>query len=254
MASSTSQLDGRDLVLVFGSQALDFNAASTSQLRSTLLGTPSYLWMIDTILELPRVWDTVSEALPELNYSYVKKLLQRFSDWLRTGEFPEETFPLQNTVLTPLTVIAHLTQYLKFLELCQPESWQRDNFPLYTRYKTETLGLCTGLLSSAAVSSSANHAQLRRYGAVAVRLAMVIGALVDIEDTETDPDGKWKSFSISWTSAEVKSELNRLLEEYPEVWSPANSSRRLERPANSKLYLGICLSHPRGQSSYIVGY
>ena len=71
------------------------------------------------------------------------------------------------------------------------------------------------------MSSSANQAQLQRYGAVAVRLAMVIGALVDIKDTETEPDGEWKSFSVAWSSAEAGTEMVRLLKDFPEVWSQA---------------------------------
>ena len=221
MVSPLFRLDEGNIVLMFGSQALDFSEASASQLRSILLGTPSYQWIIDTIIELPRFWDIVSEALPGLQHSPSKELLKSLNDWLRTGNFPEGTFPLPNTILTPLAVITHLTQYLKFLELCQPDPAQRDNLQVSFKYKTETLGLCTGLLSSAAVSSSANQAQLQRYGAVAVRLAMVIGALVDTKDTETEPDGKWKSFSVAWGSAEAGTEMVRLLKDFPEVWSQA---------------------------------
>jgi hypothetical protein len=57
--------------------------------------------------------------------------------------------------------------------------------PVSYKNCTETLGLCTGLLSAVAVSSSVNKTQLHNYGAVAIRLAMTFGALVNTEDMET---------------------------------------------------------------------
>lgn len=224
MVSSPFLLDEENIVLIFGSQALDFNEESASQLRSTLLGTPTLQWIPEIITELPRYWDAISKALPGLQHFPGAKLLEGLNEWLRIGKFPEGTFPLPNILLTPLVVITHLTQYSTFLELCQPDPAQRDNLQASFKYRTETLGLCTGLLSSAAVSSSASQAQLQEYGEVAVRMAMAIGALVDAQDTETDSQGKWKSFSVAWSSAESGDEMVRILKEFPEVRCLAGST------------------------------
>lgn len=217
MVSSLSRSEKGNLVLVFGSQALDFNETSASQLRSVLLGTPSLQWILHTIEELPQFWNMVSDNVPELEVSSGVEPLASLMFWLQSGSFPKGSFPLPNTILTPLVVISHLTQFLRFVELCQPDLARQDSFQESLKYKTETLGLCTGLLSSAAVSCSANQAQLQRYGAVAIRLAMVIGAMVDARDGDGETGGKWKSYSVGWNSAEVEVEAIKLLKNYPEV-------------------------------------
>jgi hypothetical protein len=48
-------------------------------------------------------------------------------------------------------------------------------------------------------------------------MAMLIGALVDAQDTETDSQGKWKSLSVAWSSAESNGEMVRMLKAFPEV-------------------------------------
>lgn len=217
MVALSNKPNEGNIVLLFGSQALDFNEESANQLRSTLLDSPSYQWILDVVEELPDHWERVSKELPDLQPLHGKEQLQNLKAWLEKDQFPQGVFPLTNLLLTPLVVITHLTQYLKFLDICNPGVVQHDNIPTSLKFSTETLGLCTGLLSSAAVSSSASQAQLEQHGAVAIRLAMVIGALVDARDTETSSQGKSKSFSVAWNSAEAGSEMIKILNTAPEV-------------------------------------
>ena len=217
MVLSPSRLHEGNLILIFESQTLDFNEASANRLRSILLETPTLQWIPETMKGLSQHWDSISKALPALQQFPGSKHLEGLNEWLRIGRFPEGSFHLPNILLTPLVVITHLAQYSAFLELFHPDPTLRDNLQASFKYKTETLGLCTGLLSSAAVSSSANWAQLEAYGAVAIRMAMAIGALVDAKDTETDPEGKWKSVSVGWKSTEAGDEMVRVLKDFPEV-------------------------------------
>ncbi|KFY00088.1 hypothetical protein O988_03530 [Pseudogymnoascus sp. VKM F-3808] len=241
MVALSNKPNEASIVLLFGSQALDFNEESANQLRSTLLDSPSYQWILDVVEELPDHWARVSKELPDLQSLHGKEQLQNLKAWLEKDQFPQGVFPLTNLLLTPLVVITHLTQYLKFLDICNPGVVQHDNIPTSLKVSTETLGLCTGLLSSVAVSSSASQAQLEQHGAVAIRLAMVIGALVDARDTETSSQGKSKSFSVAWNSAESGSEMIKILNTAPEAYvsvvieekrvtvtTPSNSSTALK--------------------------
>lgn len=204
-------------ILLFGPQALAFDEESASQLRSTLLNSPGFSWVLETIAELPGYWDTLTETVPSLQHFPGAKLLENLNNWLRTGEFTQASFPLPNVLLTPLVVITHLVQYLKFLEFIQPESPESHNLHASFKNNAETLGLCSGLLSAAAVSCSMDQAELQHYGAVAVRLATLVGALVDAQDVLTDPQGGSKSFSVAWNSPESCVEMTEILKGFPEV-------------------------------------
>jgi hypothetical protein len=203
--------------LLFGPQALAFDNDAASQLRATLLNTPDFRWVLKAISELPTYWDSLSRAIPTLQPFPGLKLLDDFNNWLKTGQLKEATFPLPNIILTPLVVITHLTQYSRFLEIIQPGSLGGQDVHASFKRNTETLGLCTGLLSATAVSCSADGLQLQHYGSVAVRLAMVIGALVDAQDISNGPHGGSKAFSVAWNTVESGVEMTEILKGFPEV-------------------------------------
>jgi hypothetical protein len=117
--------------------------------------------------------------------------------WLRIGKFPEDISSLPNSLLAPLVATIDLIKYTHFLEICQHNSSLRSQLPVSFKNSTETLGLCVCLLSAVAVSSFTNGAQLHNYGAIAIRLSMMIEALVDAEDMEAKLERKWKSFSVA---------------------------------------------------------
>jgi hypothetical protein len=105
-------------------------------------------------------------------------------------------------LLTLLVVVTHLAQYLKLLELIEPASPECRDLHASFQRDAETLGLYSGLLSAAALSCSADQVQLQHYDVVAVRLAMMVGALVDTQDVSVDLQGRSKSFSVAWNSPE----------------------------------------------------
>lgn len=217
MVAPLSRLVSGTNVLLFGSQALAFNEESFRHLRSTLLDSPDNRWSLDIIAKLPGYWDPLSKSVSKLQHFPGAKLLQELNDWLKTGEVTQASFPLPNILLTPLVVITQLTQYSRFLELAQPDCPEPRDLHASFKHNAETVGLCTGLLSALAVSSSGNQAQLQHYGAVAVRLAMLIGALVDAQDTSADLQGESKSFSVAWNSLESGLEVTAILQRFPEV-------------------------------------
>ena len=118
---------------------------------------------------------------------------------------------MANILLSPLVVAVQLTQYAKYQE--GKDSREFSNI--------ETLGFCTGLLSALAVSCSRNLEELEKYGAVAIRLAMLIGAVVDAQDamSEHGPSG---SIAASWTSPGAISDLAAVLKAFPDVSIPSN--------------------------------
>lgn len=68
-------------------------------------------------------------------------------------------------LLSPLVVISHSVEYVKYLECAHGDGQEQyDNSP--PCQELETLGFCTGLLSASAVASSKSQVQFEKYGAL----------------------------------------------------------------------------------------
>ncbi|OCL13141.1 hypothetical protein AOQ84DRAFT_283717 [Glonium stellatum] len=212
-----SRLASGTKVLLFGPQALAFNQESFEQLRSTLLGSPDFRWALDAVAELPGYWSMLSKSVSRLQNIPGAELLQNLSYWLSTGKTTQDSFPLPNILLTPLVVITHLTQYSRLLELAKLVSKEPQNLHASFTQNAETAGICTGLLSALAVSSSASQAELQHYGPVAIRLAMLVGAIVDSRDTLTEVQEHSVSLSVAWSSPESGTEVAEILKSFPEA-------------------------------------
>ncbi|KAI1454916.1 hypothetical protein F4805DRAFT_469070 [Annulohypoxylon moriforme] len=204
-------------VLLFGPLALSFDEAAFAQVRKNVVENEDSHWVIDTVAEFPQIWKSLTTSIPSLKSASGLKQLEDLSDAIRTGRPLETSFPLPNKLLIPLVIVSHLTQYATFLRN-STEGEHADPFTV-SKIDRETLGLCTGLLSAFAVSSSGNSQQFKKYAAVAVRLAMLIGTVVDAQDEATEPS---KSLSAAWNSAEGGEELKRIVKSFPETYVSVN--------------------------------
>lgn len=203
-------------VFLFGPQALAFDIVAFKKL-SIQLQEDGNCWALDVASVLFGVWGSLVKSIPKLQHVNGERLLRDLSEGLQTGKISQPLFPLPNVLLSPLVVIAHLTQYSAFLRSALPHLADTDKLPLSITESTETLGLCIGMLSAFAVSCSSSLVELRQHGAVAVRLAMLIGALVDAEEASPDSEGSSMSFSVSWNGIGSITRLNEVLEKFPEV-------------------------------------
>ena len=211
--------DSGTIVLLFGPQALSFSQESLKSLRTALTESEDYQWVLDTISELPSHWNTLVTRFPKLQEIPGEKYLHDLDTWFRTGVVEQAAFQLPNILLTPLVVLSQLAQFSRYLSLSLSNAslQAQDLHTTFVQRNVETVGFCTGLLSASVVSSSSNQAAFRRNGAVAVRLAMLIGALVDAQDASDRLHGRSKSFAVAWTSPDMEAELVRILDGFPEV-------------------------------------
>ena len=204
-------------VLLFGPHALAFDIKFFNKLRIQLHDEPSNHWVLNLVSHLPKLWGPLVQSVPALQHFNGEELLQALNQGLQNGEISESVFPLPNILLTPLVVIAQLTQYSSFLKAALPGLVDTDEIPVSITESTEILGLCTGILSSLAVGCSSSLAKLQYYGSVAVRLAVIIGALVDAREASSSSEGSSKSFSMSWSGAESSEVVTKILDNFPEV-------------------------------------
>ncbi|OTA97708.1 hypothetical protein M434DRAFT_65040 [Hypoxylon sp. CO27-5] len=205
-ASKETQPDRGTTVILFGPQVLSFNEESLEKLRTTLSKGISLDWILETADDLPQYWNVITQDFPKLSTLPGEKLIADLNNWLKNGRYKTQgDFNLPNLVLTPLVVITQLAHYWRYLKL----NHQRD---------VETLGFCTGLLSAFAVSCSSTEHDLKRYGAAAIRLAMLIGAHADAQDASDDEHGRAISYTLAWASDEQSAEIRRIIDEYPEAY------------------------------------
>ncbi|RYP54696.1 hypothetical protein DL769_010301 [Monosporascus sp. CRB-8-3] len=232
-------------VFLFGPQALAFDIGSFIKLVTQLNGAGGR-WALDAVSALPCVWGPLVESVPKLqHFENGQQLLQDLGEGLQTGKISQSLFPLPNVLLSPLVVIAHLTQYSAFVRAALPDLADTDEIPSSIVDSTEVLGLCTGMLSAFAVGCSSSLAELERYGAVAVRLAMLVGALVDAEQVSPDSYGSSTSFSVSWNSAESRAKLDEVLERFSDVSKALPLIIRSTNNENGKAYISVFVDEKR---------
>ncbi|KAI1098222.1 hypothetical protein F4804DRAFT_350683 [Jackrogersella minutella] len=235
MTTELNENHGDATILLFGPQVLSFNRRSLEKLRSMLSDGPARRWMLDTVTELPSYWDALIQKIPNMAETNPgQKLLTDLDLWLRQGlnDGQEDITNLPNMILTPLVVLTQLTQYWRYLELSQTEydtgrnraqiDLQADLLKRQTlEKKFETLGFCTGLLSAFAVASSSTQDEFEKYGAVAIRLAMLVGALVDAQEVWNKKLGQgWsKSYATAWRNLKQGEEMHRIVDSlFPDAY------------------------------------
>lgn len=218
MVNSVSNAKSESLTLVFGPQDPNLDNTFLRSLRTTLLETPELEWIIETLTQLPQGWQKISDTHPELGAFQGQRYLHLLNEWVRRGTLPSNLFPLPNILVTPLVVTTQLAQYTKFLTQLSPGISSSDSLPRALKLDTETAGLCTGLISSAAVASSATLAELQKHGAAAIWIATAIGALVDAGDSDHEDGDKWQSLAVGWTAQAADSKLDSIVKGFPEVF------------------------------------
>lgn len=205
-------------IYLFGCQALAFGDSDLVWIRSALAATEELQWILDVVHELPSLLHEYASSNPQFDDTRPRALLQELAYALRTGPdapTPAETFVSDNACLTPLVVIGQLIQYFKLSSSGSIKS---------SGSREETLGFCTGLLSAFAVASSrSSERHLAKYGAVAIRLAMLIGATVDAEESPNTA-GPSRSLAVAWSNEESCNGAMRVLHSVPGVCLDGNQS------------------------------
>ncbi|KAI2613435.1 putative polyketide synthase [Hypoxylon sp. NC1633] len=199
-------------LLVFGSQ-IAYSDEAVTEIKNTLQNKLSRRWVLDTAAGLPKYWDALAGELPKITDAagpQTRQLLEDLGSWLesdgpKTLGVQGDTLP--GAVFVPLIVLAQLVEYRRYLHISHKSS-KSDPQVAQVANKTPVLGFCMGLLGAYAVASAHNQEELDQYGAVAVRLAMLAGALSDAQET-WNPH---KTYAVAWTSPKQQQDLRRIVE------------------------------------------
>jgi 3-oxoacyl-(acyl-carrier-protein) synthase len=214
---------------VFGPHIGTFTKEAMDKQVQSISSSAHREWILEATAGLSSYWEILTDSMPEIDAAIPGlQQLNDFDSWLRHGQtdMPPDT-QLPNIIITPLMVLIQLTQYWHYLELTQESTAEDVHADLIRQHQSEntstfeSLGFCAGLLGALAVASAHNREEWEKYGSVAIRLAMVLGALVDARNVWDTARGKGEtvSLAVAWTSPKRGEDVSRIIEDLsPDAW------------------------------------
>ncbi|KIA75343.1 polyketide synthase [Aspergillus ustus] len=216
--------------LVFGPQTTLPSSELACQLRAALLLNPRLYPVRKSIETLPAIWPVLLAADPALLQVCGARGLKDLSRWLSHGEFPpaREISELSSVFVTPFTVILHLVQYLSYTDP-KHGGLRHEDVLESVNEQGGVQGFCSGLLAAVTVATSADLETVCHRAEVALRLAVGIGAYIDLDCV----DSKISSIAVKSRPATPHNELQDYFEDlestYVSVVTDA-SSRTVTTP------------------------
>ncbi|KAJ5452007.1 hypothetical protein N7445_000190 [Penicillium cf. griseofulvum] len=198
---------------VFGGHIGTQSKKSLEKPVKQLLSGPNAKWILEAVAGLPQYWAAVVEKIPEAGTVAGAEQLSDFDSWLRhgisAGDLISPEAELPSVAIGPLMVAIQLDQYWRYLEFRLGDVSVEDPQAELVRQQqqqnttpVETLGFCAGLIAAVAVASSHDVSEFQKYGAVAVRLGLLMAAVVDAREARDAAKGKGGSvsFAMAWRS------------------------------------------------------
>ncbi|KAL9094756.1 MAG: hypothetical protein Q9165_003027 [Trypethelium subeluteriae] len=210
-------------IFVFGPYIGTFTKQAMDKLVQPISQSSHREWILEATAGLSSYWEALTKKIPEIDAAIPGlKQLTELDSWIRHGQadMPQDS-PLDNIIISPLMVFIQLTQYWEYLELTQDSSREDVHADLVYQQqqsgngnKFESLGFCHGMLEAFAVASAHNRGELEKYGSVAVRLAMLLGAMVDAHNVWDTARGKGDtvSLAVAWVSPEQGEEVAHVID------------------------------------------
>ncbi|MCJ1414495.1 hypothetical protein MMC32_000822 [Xylographa parallela] len=227
---STSLSNARQATsFVFGGHIGPQSKQTLEKHVQQILDGPNARWILDTVADLPRYWEAVIEKIPEVAGTMQgARLLAHLESWFRNGPAsgdpiaPDAEIP--DLWIGPLMIAIQLDQYWRYLEFrfndparkCveDPQAELIQQQQQFTgSSKVETVGFCAGMIAAVAVASSHDRREFERYGAAALRIGVLMAALVGACEEWDKGLGKGGSVSLAtaWRTAKQGDDMVRLV-------------------------------------------
>ena len=218
-------------LIVCGPQAGWPSRRELSNLKDSLLHDPQLRPFLQAIRELPQLWPSLVQTLPELRTTKGLQLLDTLSIWTQGEDTFERDAVPPNIISTPLTAIIQIVQYFQLLRNLESTHAQ----VLESVRSGGIQGFCTGFLAASALVCSKDEQEINILGAVALRLAVCIGASVDLNGVE--PTQATGCVAVRWKAETGRADIDGVLKKYPDVRNHSSPSLR----QSIDLHLGICI-------------
>ena len=208
-------------IIAFGSQTTWPSSEYLFQLRAALLLEPRLKTFLLATKELPRLWQDLIAHDPRLTAVPGQAWLDDLVEWVNHGDLQTKSGSPPNVLTMPFTIIIHIIQYFHYLD-----SVQTSHAEVLKNVETGGVqGFCTGILTAIAVACSKNEEDINAFGVVALKLALCIGAYVDLDGNFANEVNATTSIAVRWRSEAGHDSILETLKGYPEV-SMAYRKRR----------------------------
>jgi len=202
-------------IVVFGPQIGLPEPSYLSEMYTVLTTVSSLHPIVDAINDLTRLWRCLTIRWPHLSTCPAEESihqLQAFFHGRNELVVPEKS---PNSFLTTLTVLTQIAEYYRHMRFKNSTIKHPD--VLVGVQSGSFQGNCIGLLTAIIMSCAADDAELGRLGANALRLAFLIGVLVDLDCISSLPHERPVSFTVRSEQPKAGEMLERILVEYPQV-------------------------------------
>ncbi|KAF2004767.1 ketoacyl-synt-domain-containing protein [Amniculicola lignicola CBS 123094] len=210
-------------LVVFGPQSPWPNEEQARGVRSSILGDERLASFRRAIEQLPDVWSSLVQHEPGYQRVAGYAAIQCLQRWLKSGVLEHTFNNVPNVLMAPLTVIIHIGAYFQHLG---KNGLSHANAMGQVK-DSGVQGLCTGLLSAITLASCGSEQELSEKSGVAIRLALAIGACVDLDGDFSEKKMEYVCLAARWKSQPsfqpCKDVLKRYTNAYISVEYDANS-------------------------------
>ncbi|KAI2897238.1 transcriptional regulator family: Helix-turn-helix [Aspergillus niger] len=211
-------------ILLFGCQSPTFTPTQFHLLRRTIHSHPENHWVLDAFASLPSYIRYAESYLPFLRerLSHAEEQLRELRRWVLSTDVPvkEEWFPLPYVLHAPLFMVGHLVQFGEYVRLRREDKNKDGVGGEEEKVGVEIVGFCIGFLSAAVAAAAGGLEGLKVWGAVGIRLAMLLGAMGDAMEWER----RFTSVTVTGSEMELKGVLEEFAETYITVHYDSNRS------------------------------
>jgi hypothetical protein len=205
--------------ILFGPQGT-ITKESLIEMQNILQSNAALSFLSDTILGLPDLWSTVIEICPSLGCIPGRTSLDALVRFLAGAREPDallspEPLATNNIIMTTLTVVLQIIEFWKLTHGCFFNKASVDAHQSSAKI-SDVQGLCTGFLTAVCVSCARSETQFQALSAKALRLAMCLGAWIDLDAFEHRISS---AVAVRWKSDAQLEQLNRTLDLYDKVSS-----------------------------------
>lgn len=208
MAYGPFRSGSSEICLLFESQCDNLDE-SVLHIRRAIKEDETLAFLIDILAELPSLWSLYTEADPELSQISGDRQLAALNEVVQ-GQLPSSAVKATNLLLTPVTVIRQLVDFMKLAgSTIHPAFGSSSSVKPGTNI-TDVQGFCVGILSAIAVATSRNEGEFQNIASKVIRLAVYVGAVVDLDERLS---GSHSSLAIRWRSPIQYVKLQQFLNE-----------------------------------------
>lgn len=202
-------------LLAFGSQFTRPSKQYLAHLRALLLIDSRFSPLLAAIEDLSVVRQKLVKFDGNLEEVLGRGETDPIQQWIKGEDLRLTSDRWSNVLITPLTVLVHMVQYLQYVKSNEAATTHQNLMKNVQIGGAQGCG--AGILSAIAVACSESENDVVKFATIILRLAVCIGAFVDLDGLPADSQAKWKCLAVCWTSEAGGAVLRKILSVYDEV-------------------------------------